>query len=61
MEKERLFKFMRFFAVWRKSFGKNTTSISKYKGIEYEPPEVIKRKILELEKEIIDTLEKMEH
>jgi len=44
--------------VWRKSFGKNTTSISKYKEIEYEPPEVIKRRILELEKEIIDTLEK---
>lgn len=57
--------------MWRKSFGKNTTSISKYKGIEHGEIEVerwvdgstgiIEKKILELEKEIIDTLEKMEH
>ena len=43
--------------MWRKSFGKNTTSISKYKEIEYEPPEVIKRKILELEKDGMIILE----
>ena len=54
--------------MWRKSFGKNTTSISKYKGIEHGEIEIedgstgiIEKKILELEKEIIDTVEKMEH
>ncbi len=40
-------------------------SISKYKGIEYEEvqyekPEVIKEKILELEKNIVETLEELE-